>query len=358
MALHSYGKPPIPVDTLSTVTKLYAEGRLDASIATPSTLPPSAKFNDMVILVQMDLTRLDCDAIVNAANKSLLGGGGIDGAIHRVAGPRLYDECLDLRGCETGEAKITKGYKLPARHIIHTVGPVYWTHKDKGEDPGILLKSCYTASLDLARQNGCETVAFPCISTGIYGYPSRHAAIVACQTVREYLEAQEREDADAKKEVKEEEEKKDGQVEEEEGGVKLVAEDNDKAGKENKPGATPVAAPSTPPAGVADSKAKTSIKREKTAEEKKPMLTKIKKVVFCTFLDKDLAAYDNVVPAYFPPVEGVEGSLDKLAAEVAQSQAATDEDSKDAKTQADAKDNVEAEDKGDVKTDDKTEDKN
>ncbi|KAF3917410.1 P123 protein [Orbilia brochopaga] len=344
MALHSWGKPPIPIDTLPTVTELYAEGRLDASIATPSNLPPSAKFNDMLILTQNDLTRLECDAIVNAANKSLLGGGGIDGAIHRVAGPRLYDECRALDGCETGEAKITKGHKLPARHIIHTVGPVYWTHKDAGEDPGALLKQCYTNSLDLARKNGCETIAFPCISTGIYGYPSKQATIVACHAVREYLEMQEAEGADIKKEAKEDEkeEEKTAKIEEEAGGVKLAAEDGENSGKENESADGAVAGPSASADAI---EAATDAKQEEGTE--KPVLVKIKKVVFCTFMDKDLAAYDNIVPAFFPPVEGVEGSLDKLAAEVAQSKVSTDEDSKGAKV----------EDTGDIKGEVKTESK-
>lgn len=139
-----------------------------------------------VIITKGDITAFDVDAIVNAANKTLLGGGGVDGAIHRAAGPQLLEECRTLGGCETGEAKITRGYRLPARHVIHTVGPV-WHGGKSGEDD--LLASCYRNSLSLAVENGLATVAFPSISTGAYGFPIRRAAPIALRTVKEVLEA-------------------------------------------------------------------------------------------------------------------------------------------------------------------------
>ena len=140
---------------------------------------------DKIGVLKGDITKLEVDAIVNAANTTLLGGGGVDGAIHRAAGPELLTECKSLGGCNTGESKITKGYNLPAKHIIHTVGPV-WRGGGFQEDD--LLAGCYKTSLVLAAKNGLKTIAFPSISTGAYGFPFERAARIAVKTVIDFLE--------------------------------------------------------------------------------------------------------------------------------------------------------------------------
>ena len=138
----------------------------------------------VIEVLQGDITKLEVNAIVNAANKSLLGGGGVDGTIHRAAGRSLLEECKTLNGCETGQSKITKGYNLPAKYVIHTVGPV-WSGGNKQERE--LLKSCYYTALELAREYNIKTIAFPSISCGVYRFPIEEACKIAISTVKEYL---------------------------------------------------------------------------------------------------------------------------------------------------------------------------
>lgn len=141
------------------------------------------EYNNKICTLQYDLTKLQVDAIVNAANSRLLGGGGVDGAIHMAAGPKLLEECRTLDGCRTGSAKITDAYNLPCAKVIHAVGPVY--HSDAEDEP--LLRGCYKTALELAAENNCRTIAFSAISTGIYGYPSKKAAKAALREVALFL---------------------------------------------------------------------------------------------------------------------------------------------------------------------------
>ncbi|KAF2159583.1 hypothetical protein M409DRAFT_70906 [Zasmidium cellare ATCC 36951] len=174
-----------PLSEIPTLTLLYKLHKLDRSDTASSSA--TSRFNDKISIVRKDITKLETDAIVNAANESLLGGGGVDGAIHAAAGPDLLDECRELEGCDTGSAKITDAYELPCKKVIHAVGPVYGSAKRKGLHAE-LLSGCYTKSLELAVENKCKSLAFSALSTGVYGYPSGEAAETAIQAVKGWLE--------------------------------------------------------------------------------------------------------------------------------------------------------------------------
>lgn len=177
----------LPLAEIPTLSLLYKLGRITAA-SPPSRFTPNKTYNDKISLVRHDITKLGVGAIVNAANESLLGGGGVDGAIHRAAGPQLYDECERLDGCDTGDAKITSAYRLPCKAVIHAVGPVYSTTKRRGQHTA-LLQGCYRKSLELAAHWDLKTIAFSALSTGIYGYPSDEAAETAIEEVRRFLDS-------------------------------------------------------------------------------------------------------------------------------------------------------------------------
>ncbi|POS72713.1 macro domain-containing protein [Diaporthe helianthi] len=189
----------LAADEIPTLSLLYKLGKLPSTPSgdkIPTTISfkpagpitPSKSLNDRVCLVRHDITKLEVDAVTNAANKRLLGGGGIDGAIHSAAGPGLLAECRTLGGCNTGDAKITGGHNLPAKNIIHAVGPIYDAFAP--EDSEVLLTSAYNKVLNLAVDNECKTLALCGISTGIYGYPPHEAAPVAISTVKKFLESE------------------------------------------------------------------------------------------------------------------------------------------------------------------------
>jgi O-acetyl-ADP-ribose deacetylase (regulator of RNase III) len=173
----------ITISDIPTLSLLYDRGQLQHPSGSHIRLPNQI-LNDKVAHINADITKLHIDAIVNAANPTLLGGGGVDGAIHRAAGHNLLAACQRLGGCKTGSAKVTDGYNLPAKKVIHAVGPRYWL---AGNAAATLLRGCYRRSLELAAEHECASLAFPAVSTGIYGYPHREAAEIAIGEVREFL---------------------------------------------------------------------------------------------------------------------------------------------------------------------------
>ncbi|KAJ5886950.1 ADP-ribose glycohydrolase MACROD2 [Penicillium subrubescens] len=176
----------LTLSDIPTVSSLYRDFALEERTTERT---PVQSFNDIVSTVRVDITRLEVDCIVNAANTSLLGGGGVDGAIHSAAGRQLTRECATLDGCDVGDAKITSAYRLPCEKVVHTVGPIYQKEFNKHpRRPEMLLRSCYRRSLELAVENDLKSIAFAAISTGIYGYPSKRAAFAAADEVRKFLE--------------------------------------------------------------------------------------------------------------------------------------------------------------------------
>lgn len=176
-----------PLAEIPTLSLLYKLRHLVHTTSAPGARP-SKTLNDTICHINSDITKLEVDCIVNAANRSLLGGGGVDGAIHRGAGRELLNECRGLGGCPTGDAKITNAYKLPCKKVIHTVGPVYYVEVEHGKDvPEQMLRSCYWRSLAVAMQNELKSIAFSCVSTGVWGYPPMEAAEVAIRTVKDFL---------------------------------------------------------------------------------------------------------------------------------------------------------------------------
>jgi len=180
--------PIVKLEDIPTIRQLYKDSELAVPPKDRIRYKPNDSLLDRISLYQGDITELKVDAIVNAANKSLLGGGGVDGAIHRAAGPHLLEECRTLNGCNTGESKITRGYSLPSRHVIHTVGPVY--SPAEVEVKARQLASCYRTSLEVAVENDVRHIAFPSVSTGIYGYPIENATHIALGTARQFMESE------------------------------------------------------------------------------------------------------------------------------------------------------------------------